>query len=186
MTTHQLDQILKLQLVIAWAGEANTSPPRLGWWRTAMCDEYGGEDLLRRLAPKTWKWAALEVCRAAARKVDDAARSTADDADRLVSLYRLGFEVDERLDERVLELKQSGVPPTESFPDLAALMSEWSKEGLEVWLNGCGKAEYTATAIGRRLKGDMPADLGVAASQLAAALLPLADRYALPHFRVKR
>ena len=186
MTTDQLDQILKLQLAISWAGETNTSPPRLGWWRTAMCDEYGGEDLLRRLAPKTWKWAALEVCRAAARKVDDAARSTADDADSLVSLYRLGFEVDERLDERLLELKQSGVPPFEAFPHLAALLSEWSREGLEVWLSGCGKAEYTATATGRRLKGEMPADLAVAASQLAAALLPLADRYALPHFRVKR
>ena len=151
-----------------------------------MCDEYGGEDLLRRLAPRTWQWAALEACRAAAKRVDEAARSTADDADHLLSLYRLGFEIDERLDERLLELKQGGVLPTEAFPDLAELLSEWSKERLESWLGRWGGADYTATATGRRLKGEVSADLAVAASQLAVALLPLADRYALPYFRVKR
>ena len=96
-----------------------------------MCDEYGGEDLLRRLTPKTWQWAVLEACRAAAKKVDEAARRSADDADKLLSLYRLGFEVDERLDERLLELKQGDVLPTEALPDLKELLSEWSKERLE-------------------------------------------------------
>lgn len=186
METTQLDNILTLQLAIAWAGEANSDPPRLGWWRTALCDEYGGEDLLRRLTPKTWQWAALEACRAAAKKVDEEARKSADDADNLLSLYRLGFEVDERLDERLLELKQGGVLPAEALPDLKELLSAWSKERLESWLARGGGAAYTATATGRRLKSELPADLTVAASQLAAAMLPLADRYGLPHFRVKR
>ncbi len=186
METSQLDHILKLQLAIGWAGESNVDPPRLGWWGTAMCDEYGGEDLLRRLTPRTWQWAALEACRAAAKRVDEAARSTTDDADHLLSLYRVGFEIDERLDERLLELKQGGVPPKEAFPDLAELLSEWSKERLESWLRRWGSADYTTTATGRRLKAGVPADLSAAASQLAAALLPLSDRYTLPHFRVKR
>ena len=185
METSQLDHILKLQLAIAWAGETNADQPRLGWWRTAMCDEYGGEDLLRRLTPRTWQWAAFEMCRAAAKRVDEAARSTADDADHLVSLYRLGFEVDERLDERLLELKQGGVLPTEALPDLKELISTWSKEWLESWLERWAGADYTTTATGRRLKSEIPADLSAAASQLAAALLPLADSYALPYFRVK-
>ncbi len=34
MTPSQLDAILELQLAVAWAGEAMTDPPRLGWWRT--------------------------------------------------------------------------------------------------------------------------------------------------------
>ena len=71
MTDSDLDAILALQLAVAWAGEAQSSPPRLGWWRTAMCDVDGGEDLLRRLTPKTWEWGVLESCRAAARRVDD-------------------------------------------------------------------------------------------------------------------
>ena len=36
-----------------------------------MCDEFGGEDLMKRLAPKTWSWAVLESARAAAKRVDD-------------------------------------------------------------------------------------------------------------------
>ena len=182
----ELDRILELQLGVAWAGETKTDPPRLGWWRTAMSAEFGGEDLLRRLTPKTWQWATLECCRAAAKRVDDAARSTADDADHLISLYRLGFELDERLDERLLELKQSGVPPTEVFPELAELFSAWSKSGLEAFLADGGEASFTTTATGRRLKGEMPTDHAAVVSQLAAALLPLADKYPLPYFRVGR
>ena len=181
-----LDHILKLQIAVAWAGEANTDPPRLGWWRTAMSDEFGGQDLLRRLTPKTWQWATLECCRAAAKRVDDAARSTSHDADHLVSLYRLGFELDERLDERLLELKQRGVPPTEVFPELAELFSDWSKSRVESFFANYGEASFTTTATGRRLRGEMPTDHATVAARLAAALLPIADKYPLPHYRIGR
>jgi hypothetical protein len=90
MTNDQLDEVLALQLSIAWAGEANTEPKRMGWWRTGMCDEFGGEDLLKRLTPRTWEWAVLESARAAATKVDDRARNRAEDPDNLITLYRLG------------------------------------------------------------------------------------------------
>ncbi|PKN53851.1 MAG: hypothetical protein CVU56_29675, partial [Deltaproteobacteria bacterium HGW-Deltaproteobacteria-14] len=56
---HTLDAVLTLQLAVAWAGEADTDPPRLPYWRTALSDPFGGEDLLRRLAPRTWRWAVL-------------------------------------------------------------------------------------------------------------------------------
>ena len=187
METSQLDHILKLQLAIAWAGESKKlDPPRLGWWQTTMCDQFGGEDLLRRIAPRTAQWAALETCRAAAMKIDEAARRASDDADHLVSLYRFGFEVDERLNERLLELKQSEVLPTDKFPDLAELSSGWSKQRLQSWLEQYGRSEYTATTTGRRLRTEMPEDPASAASQLVAALLPLPDSYPLPHFRMKR
>lgn len=168
------------------AGEADTDPKRMGWWRTGMCDEYGGEDLLKRLVPKTWQWAVLETARAAAKKVDDRARNQSEDPDNLITLYRIGFEIDEQLDERLLELKQSGVPLKESFPDLAALCEEWSDERLNIWLGGLGEASYTATATGRRLKGTAPKDHAAMARQLAAALLPLDSVYTLPYFRTGR
>jgi hypothetical protein len=53
MTNEELDGILKLQLAITWAGEGDTDPPRLGWWGTGACDEFGGVNLLERLAPRT-------------------------------------------------------------------------------------------------------------------------------------
>ena len=95
MTDAQLDQILTLQLAVAWAGEANTDPARLGWWRTAMCDVDGGEDLLQRLTPKTWRWGVLESARAAAKKVDERARGRAEDSDNLLTLFRLGIAEEE-------------------------------------------------------------------------------------------
>lgn len=186
MNNEQLDEILKLQLAIAWAGEANTDPRRLGWWRTGMCDEFGGEDLLKRLTPRTWRWAVLESARAAARRVDDRIRRTADDPDNLLTLFRLGFEVDEQLDERLLELKQSGVPVAEVFSDLGDLCANWSTERFENWLGEYGESDYSATATGRRLKGKAPEDPCEAAKKLAATLLPLESDYVLPHFRMGR
>ena len=137
-----------------------------------MCDEFGGEDLLKRLAPKTWQWAVLEACRAAAKKVDDAARSSSEDADHLISLYRFGFEVDEHLDDRLRELKLSERPPSEVFPDLADLMKEWSRDSFQSWVASHGEAQFTATATGRRLRGEMPSDTSDAAKQLVAGLGP--------------
>ena len=186
MSNEQLDGILELQIAIAWAGEGNTDPPRLGWWRTGMCDEFGGEDLLKRLTPKTWRWAVLESARAAAKRVDDRARNRADDPDHLLTLYRLGFDADEQLGERLLELKQSGVPVGEAFPEFAELCTNWSMERFSAWLGELGESGYSATATGRRVKGKPPEDLCEAAKKLAAALLPLDNEYVLPHFRVGR
>src|SRR5690606_21039027 len=91
-----LDRILTAQLAVAWAGEGGEEP-RLGWWRCDLCSEFGGEDLFRRLLPHTWHWAVLEGAREAARRHDAALRQQDHDPDRLVSLYSLGFEADERL-----------------------------------------------------------------------------------------
>jgi hypothetical protein len=151
-----------------------------------MCDEFGGEDLLKRLTPKTWHWAVLESARAAAKRVDERARNRAEDPDNLLTLYRLGFEVDEQLDERLLELKQSGTPLSQAFPDFAELQENWSTERFEAWLTECGESSYTATATGRRLKGKAPEESCEAAKRLAAALLPLDKEYVLPHFRMGR
>src|SRR5690606_38217502 len=38
MNPADLDTILTLQLAVAWAGEGETRPPRLRWWRTALND----------------------------------------------------------------------------------------------------------------------------------------------------
>lgn len=186
MTDEQLDAILELQLAVAWAGEADSDPPRMRWWRTGMCDEFGGEDLLKRLTPKTWEWAVFEAVRAAAKRVDERERDRADDPEHLRTLYRLGFEADEQLDERLLELKRNEVPFSKAFPNVAELSSQWSKERFERWLAALGESGYSATATGRRLTGRAPEDPCDKATRLTAALLPLAKKYPLPHFREGR
>ena len=176
-----LDLILSLQIAVAWAGEADTEPPRLGWWRTGMVDPDGGEDLLRRLAPKTWRWAVLQATREAARRVDADARARAADPDRLYSLFRFGFKTDEQLAERLSELKREHEDPNDALPLLRELLTTWDQDALTDFLAGLADADHKATPNGRLLKGGMPA-ADLAAKKLAAALLPLSDRYPAPHY----
>ena len=120
-STTDLDAILVLQLGVAVAGEraapGHEPPARLGWWNTDLVDEFGGHDLLASLLPETWRWAALEGAREAARRTESARfESALGRPDLAVSLFRLGYDVDERLAERLLELKRSRRPPTEAKP----------------------------------------------------------------------
>lgn len=180
-----LDRILTLQLAIGWAGEGKTDPPRLGWWRTALNEEFGGEDLFRRLTPRTWRWAVLEAARAAARKVDAEARAQAADADELVSLFRLGFEIDEQVDDRLAELKRSTSEPLDALPELRKLVASWNQDAFMEWLKALGAADVASSSIGRRLKGEPPRDPVATAQALTAAMAPFTAQYPAPHFKAK-
>ena len=181
----EIDQLLSAQLIVAWAGEKGGDEKRLGWWRTDLLSEFGGRDLLSQLLPHTGEWAVYQAVREAARRTDAAAREESHDSDLLVSLYSLGFEIDERADERLQELKRSGKDPLEALPGLKSLVDEsWSQQAFVDWCEGHGKSDYTGTSTGRRLKGEMPSSLDRVIHRLVAAMVPLADEYPLPHFRV--
>jgi len=181
----EVDQLLSAQLIVAWAGErGNEDERRLGWWRTDLLSEFGGRDLLSRLVPRTADWAVLQAVREAARRTDEAAREQGHDSDLLISLYSLGFEVDERSDERLQELKRSGKPPLEALPSLQPLFAQpWTEQAFIDWAEGHGKADFTVTASGRRLKGDIPSSLDMITRRLVSALVPIAKAYPLPHFK---
>ena len=181
-----LDQILTLQLAVGWAGESKTDPPRLGWWNTGLNDEFGGIDLFKRLTPRTWQWAVLESARAAARKVDAEARAQAADADQLVSLFRLGFEIDEQIDDRLAELKRTSNNPGEALPELTRVIGTWDANKFKDWLVGLGSPDVVSSSIGRRVKGELPDDPVAAARALVAALAPIAERYSSPHFKISK
>jgi len=178
-----IDFALSAQLVVAWAGELGEDK-RLGWWKTDLISEYGGEDLFKRLLPKTWEWAVLQGAREAARRTDAELRSRESDADRIVSLYSLGFELDERIDERLQDLKRSGLKPEEALPALSEAMTRaWNKQQFQDWVQTCGEVKSEAAPAGRRLKGGPPAGLDQTVLQLVGALAPLGDSYPMPHFR---
>jgi hypothetical protein len=187
MTSPDLTTILETQLATAWAGEADTDPPRLGWWRTAMVDEFGGHDLLQRIAPRTWEWAALDAARGAARRVDARARARTDDADGVVTLFRLGFEIDEEVDELLLRMKQEQTPLCEAMPRLAKLIAGgWEADRFALWLPKAEETVYTKTPTGRRMRDVAPEAPVERVMKLASALTPFQETYPLPHYRIRR
>jgi hypothetical protein len=178
-----IDAILSAQLAVAWAGEAGEQP-RLNWWRTDLKSEFGGEDFFRRLLPHTWQWAVLQATREAARRKDAQLREQDHDADQILSLFCLGFEIDEPVDERLQEFKRAGTAPVEALPGLRdVIVDEWNADGFVEWLDGHGTVDFTKVPAGRRLKGKQPESLELTISHLLAGFKPLADTYPLPHFR---
>jgi hypothetical protein len=177
-----IDVALTSQFVVAWAGEAGEER-RLGWWRSDLVSEYGGEDLFRRLLPRTWRWAALQSAREAARRKDAELRHQDHDPDRIMSLFSLGFELDERVEERLQNLKRSGLAPDRALPGLAIVNEGWHRDGFWDWVTSFGEVDTTASPVGRRLKGGPPATLETLVRKLVAGLAPGVEDYPLPHFR---
>jgi hypothetical protein len=183
VSTAAIDTALTAQIIVAWAGESGEQK-RLGWWRTDLVSEFGGEDLFRRLLPGTWEWAVLQGVREAARRRDAELRRQDHDPDRIISLFHLGFELDERIQERFSDLKRADRDPQKALPGLAMIRKGYDRDHFERWLQNAGHASATVTPIGRHVRGLVPADLPTLVNALLAALAPLPDHYPLPHFRV--
>lgn len=178
-----LDAILALQFFVAWAGEARCSPRRLGWWETDLIDEAGGGDFLARLLPQTHQWAALEAVREAARRSDAKARSKMADPDKMRTLFFLGFETDEQLGDRLAALKHAGRPPAASLPLPSPLGADFSADSVVAVLQS-EKVTFNVVPGGRQLKGQRPEAPEALVRCLAAALVPLADQYPLPFYKL--
>ena len=177
-----VDAALTAQLVVAWAGEEGEDR-RLGWWRSDLVSEFGGEDLFKPLLPTTWRWAMLQGAREAARRADEELRRGLDNPDQVISLFRLGFELDERIAERFQDLKRSGRTPVQALPGLAVVSYSWHPSHFWDWVNGHGAADVVASPVGRCLKGTPPTTLGQQVRKLVAGLAPAAEKYPLPHYR---
>ncbi len=181
-----LDSILVTQIAVAWAGE-DGEEPRLRWWRSDLVSEYGGKDLFRRLLSQTWRWATLQAVREAARRTDARMRQGADDPDSIVSLYCLGFAADEKVEERLLELKKQTDDPMKALPRLAEIVGErWRRDTFLEWVRSHGTAEVLTTPLGRRIKGTFPGISDLLIGNLVGALEPLGEQYPLPHYRRTR
>jgi hypothetical protein len=182
-----LDEILTLQLAVAWAGErADEDERRLGWWSTDLVSKYGGLALFERLAPRTAVWAAYEIAREAARRVDADKRAADASPDQLLSLFHLGFEIDEQLEDRLLELKHAGASPHEALPRLAALPGEWQRDAFSTWLTTKPAPKTVKTVqepSGLRVVGEAPPTAVARARVLSAVLASLPERAPCPHDR---
>jgi hypothetical protein len=179
----EIDQVLTAQFAVAWAGEGGEAP-RLGWWRTDLVSEFGGKDLFQRLLPHTWEWAVLQGAREAARRHDASLRAKDHSPDSLVSLYGLGFEFDEKAEERLQDLKRGGTSPSDALPGLNdVLVAEWDVNRFEDWVAGHGTVTHSTKPLGRLVKGPLPSTPFDTVRRLIAALTPLSSEYPIPHYR---
>lgn len=179
-----LDLALTAQFAVAWAGESGGEERRLGWWQSDLVSPLGGEDLFGRLTRATWKWAVFQAVREAARRRDAARESHASEYDRSMTLFSLGFELDERIEERLMELKRTTPGAREALPALNELVREgWKKDIFSAWVRAHGTVEYEETPVGRRIKGTPAVSLEVLVKRLVAGLDPIPNDYPRPHFR---
>ncbi len=182
-----LDAILALQMTIAWAGEGLCEPKRLDWWRTDVVDAAGGGDLFKRLLPKTHQWAALEAVRSAAIQTDQRERVKLAKPDALRTLFFWGANVDEQLSDRLAEHKRNAVSqmPSDVLPLSLELGASFDRSAFEAAVRiSDGKVETKIVPGGRLLVNDGAEDLDIKAKKLATALLPLADNYPMPMYRI--
>jgi hypothetical protein len=183
---HTLDRILALQIVVAWAGEGACDPKRLDWWRTDLIDEYGGGDLFRRLLPKTHLWASLEAVRQAAIALDRHKRSEMAKPDQVRTLFFWGFPVDEQLTERLAFHKRNRRQPLDTLPIPVDVYQPFSQTEFEIAIQIPNqKLEVKVVPSGRQILGEMLKALDERAKKLASALLPLADSYSMPFYRLE-
>jgi len=175
-----LDEILSLQLTIAWAGEGAGEPARLGWWKSDLVDREGGGDLFARLVPRTAPWASLILVREAARRVDAAAREQSGLGERGLTLFHLGFHADEHLADRLAFHRQQLNEPGQVFGEGFLLGATWSKAAFEALLAGFGQPKVELTPSGRLVLAPKSQGLELV-RLLAAALLPLGAKYPLPY-----
>jgi hypothetical protein len=183
LTPEQLDDILALQLSVAWAGETAGQPPRLGWWQTDLIDAEGGGDLFSRLVPRTAAWAGFELAREAARRVEVGALERVAKRDELWTLFHLGFSVDEQLHDRLAYHRRHQHTPAEVFGARLAVSRAWNASTFSAYLEQGGKPLVEVTPSGRRVKAK-PDSAVAAAPLLAAALLPFEAHYPLPFVQI--
>lgn len=176
----EVDHALSTQLIVAWAGESGEDK-RLGWWRSDLVSEFGGRDLFQRLLPATADWAVLQGAREAARRRDAELRAQDHKPDQILSLFHFGFELDERLEERLQQLKRTGTPHA-VLRELELTQQDWNLAAFTEWVAVHGETNSSVTTVGRRLTGKPPDSLTLLVRKLVAGLSPLPGSYPLPHF----
>jgi hypothetical protein len=179
-----LDEILAMQMTLAWAGERG-EPARLGWWNTDLVDEAAAGDLFARLTPRTAPWASLASVREVARRVDAVERQKFADADGVRTAFALGFALDERLDDRLRELTRQRAS-LDALP-WPVTLDRFSLPDLQHALRA-DRAEFLVVSNGRQLKSAPPEAPAIAVRQLCAANLAgeaPSRRYPVAFFRVK-
>jgi hypothetical protein len=112
-----IDAILALQLTVTRGRRKSmrAAPPQMVGHRRHR--RSWRQDLFKRLMPRSHAWTSFEAAREAAQRVDANARGKMAAPDAMRTPFFLGFELDERLGDRLATLKRAGVPPGDFAKD---------------------------------------------------------------------
>ena len=182
----ELDRILELQFIVAWAGEERAQPRRHPWWRTNWIDEYGGYDLLQRMAPRTAAWAQYELARKAARTVDGRELDKQARVESIRTIFHLGPELDRAIAEHLYEHKKSEANPVDVLPGLKFTIADWNPDAFARFAQDlAGPRNFVAEPFGKRLTGDAPSNPLEIVRTLVQGLLPPGDAYPRPYVELR-
>ncbi len=182
LSERELDEIFSWQSLVAWAGEARAEPTRMRWWQTDITDPNGGGDFVRRLLPRTHAWAALRAAREAARRTEFKYLSRLGGTLRTRSLFWLGAEIDEAVEDRVDHFVLEDKRPEDVLP-LPMALDRWDRARFEEVLRSAGAGSHKVVPDGREVSAN--AVTVAAVKSLVSALAPLIEPYPMPFFRVK-
>jgi hypothetical protein len=108
------------------------------------------------------------------------------DADAVRTIFFLGFEVDEQVQDRLAFLKRQGTPPEQALKLPLPLGAEFDRSRVEAAFAQGEPSSFKKEPGGRLLTGPASSAPDAAVQRLVAALVPLADSYPLPHFAVEK
>lgn len=203
IASEDLDLVLMLQFLAGWAGEGLTEPPRLNWWSTQLLDEDTGGDFFKRLLPRTSEWALLEATRKVAIRVDRQKRTNLAQPDKVRTLFFWGFGIDEKLQERLTFHKENGGKPQDILNFPLDIREEFEEGAFEEAVKTLGKqVDFKVVPEGREIKeadgrglgGNpherpvqevIPESIAEIAKNLVSVLVPLADKYPMPFYRLR-
>lgn len=182
----ELDVVLMLQCLVGWAGEGLTDPPRLNWWSTQLLDEWGGEDLFKRLFPRTFEWALLEATRKVAIQLDRRKRTSLAQPDCVCTLFFWGFGIDEKLEERLILHKQNRNQPYDVLNFPLDLREEFEEKAFKEAIQSLNsEIAFKIVPEGREIKQTIPESIADAAKNLISGLIPISGEYPMPFYRIQ-
>ena len=170
-----LDAILSLQLTVAWVGDGRAKDhPK--WW---------SDESRENGRSSSFGWRSLSTAREQAIQADRRGRYRMDHPQQVRTLYFWGQGINNKLDKRLAGHKLKQNDPRTALALPFDPERAYDRDEIEHIL--LGKVELIETRNvpdGRLVSHELPPSLLDQAQLLAAALVPLADTYPLPFFRL--
>lgn len=175
LTPPDQDDVIDLVLGVARLGETSLR----GWWQSHGLDQ-AGQYVLSGAFPRTWRWAALELAIASAKRRHE------DALGRPSALHLFSDELPfRRLASAWLAEQKTGGDPSR-VDELANWTTETAEESLREWAGAPSTSEVVGSGLllGRLSADDIqdPETLISVAKRLAAGYVDQAEDFRAPYF----
>ncbi len=105
--------------------------------------------------------------------------------DNVCTLFFWGFGIDEKLEERLSFHKQNASNPYDILTFPLNIKEDFEEKVFEQAIQKFNpEVKYKIVPEGREIKGVIPELIADAAKNLVSGLIPFADRYPMPFYRI--